>query len=106
MSLAHVNAPAPLLQELVPCWPEAVSPAAVTVEMRKRVAKVDPVFARVLEGIPEQEPWLGGGVGRVQFYLDIRNHILLKWALSQVRAYTLPYPDARMLNFVFLWRWQ
>jgi len=44
------------------------------------------VLGRVLEGLPEQEPWVGGGAGRVQVYPDVRNHILLKWALSQVQA--------------------
>ena len=76
--------PSWLWQAHVPGWP--TSAATITADVRKRVARTDVVLSRVLEGLPEQEPWLGGGVGRVQFYLDVRNHVLLKWALSQSQS--------------------
>jgi hypothetical protein len=72
-----------LLQPLVPGWPNPTEP--VTADVRKRVGKADPVLLRMLEGIAEQEPWVGSGVGRTQLYLDVRNHILLKWT-QQVRS--------------------
>ena len=52
-------------------------------DARKKLGRNEPLASRFMEGVPDQEPWVGYGVCRTQFLIDIRNHILLKWAQCQ-----------------------
>jgi monoamine oxidase len=53
-----------------------------TYESKKKTVKFDPLSKRLAEGV-EHEPHVGLSVTRVQFLVDLRNHILLKWVQSQ-----------------------
>lgn len=65
-----------------------------TVESKKKSAKFDPLSKRIAEGV-EHEPHVGLSVTRVQFLLDLRNHILLKWVQSQSTVEEKDYKSRR-----------
>jgi monoamine oxidase len=63
-------------------------------ESKKKTSKFDPLVKRISEGI-EQEPHVGLSVTRVQFLVDLRNHILLKWIQSQNPVNEMKYNSRR-----------
>jgi monoamine oxidase len=80
----YLNNVLPPLASLADVLALAAAPAGVA-EVRRRIK--DPLAVKLLEPRPDMEPWVGSGMGRVHFFLEVRNHILLKWAQSQDPAH-------------------
>jgi monoamine oxidase len=75
----------------LPAQPAGGAPAPLALlsrnEVVRRLLKTETLAQRLLEGAPgEQEPWVGYSATRTQTLVELRNHVLLKWAQSQFSA--------------------